>query len=104
MLWLLSERLDRERIVNAINTVYPTGNLLLDVVFSEFTIYKGFLLKCANKHSPDYMEQEDIEFYLAEQLYDLGKKRFEKELMNMLRIQYIEIRLCRWSRLVVLTM
>ena len=25
------------------------------------------------KNTPDYMEQEDIEFYLAEQLYDLGK-------------------------------
>ena len=70
--------LDRERIVNAINTVYPTGNLLLDVVFSEFTIYKGFLLKCANKHSPDYMEQEDIEFYLAEQLYDLGEEKIRE--------------------------
>ena len=66
--------LNVDRMINAINAVYPTGNLLLDVIFSEFTIYKSYLLKCADKHSPDYLEQEDIEFYLAEQLYDLGKE------------------------------
>ena len=66
--------LNGERMINAINAIYPTGNLLLDVVFSEFTIYKLFLLKCSDKHTPDCMEQEDMEFYLAEQLYDLGKE------------------------------
>lgn len=63
-----------DRMINAINAVYPTGNLLLDVVFSEFTVYKYYLLTCSDKHAPDYMEQEDVEFYLAEQLYDLGKE------------------------------
>lgn len=63
-----------DRMINAINAVYPTGNLLLDVVFSEFTVYKYYLLMCSDKHAPDYMEQEDVEFYLAEQLYDLGKE------------------------------
>ncbi len=67
--------LNKNRMINAIDAVYPTGNLLLDVVFSEFTIYKSFLLKCSDKHAPDYMEQEDIEFYLAEQLYDLGEEK-----------------------------
>lgn len=67
--------LNIDRMLNAINAVYPTGNLLLDVIFSEFTIYKSFLLKCSDKHAPDYMEQEDIEFYLAEQLYNLGKEK-----------------------------
>ena len=66
--------LNVDRMMNAINAVYPTGNLLLDVIFSELTIYKSFLLKCSDKHSPDYMEQEDVEFYLVEQLYDLGKE------------------------------
>lgn len=66
--------LNEDRMINAINDVYPTGNLLLDVIFSEFTIYKSYLLKCADKHAPDYLEQEDIEFYLAEELYDLGKE------------------------------
>ena len=66
--------LNVDRMITAINAVYPTGNLLLDVIFSEFTIYKSYLLKCADKHSPDYLEQEDIDFYLAEQLYDLGKE------------------------------
>lgn len=68
------KELNVDRMINAINAVYPTGNLLLDVIFSEFTIYKSYLLKCADKHSPDYLEQEDIDFYLAEQLYDLGKE------------------------------
>jgi 2-hydroxy-3-keto-5-methylthiopentenyl-1-phosphate phosphatase len=63
-----------DRMINAINDIYPTGNLLLDVLFSEFTIYNSFLLKCSNKHAPNYMEKEDVEFYLAEQLYDLGKE------------------------------
>lgn len=63
-----------DRMINAINAVYPTGNLLLDVMFSEFTVYKYYLLVCSDKHAPDYMEQEDVEFYLAEQLYDLGKE------------------------------
>ena len=67
--------LNENRMMNAINAIYPTGNLLLDVVFSEFTIYKDYLLKCTDKHAPDYLEQEDIEFYLAEQLYDLGKEK-----------------------------
>lgn len=70
--------LNIDRMINAINAVYPTRNLLLDVVFSEFTIYKSFLLKCPDKHAPDYMEQEDIEFYLAEQLYDLGEEKIRK--------------------------
>ena len=63
-----------DRMINAINDVYPAGNLLLDVIFSEFTVYKKYLLMCSDKHEPDYMEQKDIEFYLAEQLYDLGKE------------------------------
>ncbi len=67
--------LNEDRMINAINAIYPTRNLLLDVIFSEFTIYKSYLLKCADKHAPDYLEQEDIEFYLAEQLYDLGKEK-----------------------------
>lgn len=71
--------LNVDRMINAINAVYPTGNLLLDVIFSEFTIYKSYLLKCADKHSPDYLEQEDIDFYLAEQLYDLGKEEAREE-------------------------
>ncbi|MCI9072630.1 MAG: NACHT domain-containing protein [Lachnospiraceae bacterium] len=70
--------LNIDRMINAINAVYPTGNLLLDVIFSEFTIYKNFLLRSSDKHAPDYMEQEDIEFYLAEQLYDLGKEEPRK--------------------------
>lgn len=70
--------LNVDRMINAIDAVYPTGNLLLDVIFSEFTIYKSFFLKCSDKHAPDYMEQEDIEFYLAEKLYDLGKEEPRK--------------------------
>lgn len=70
--WLTG--LNADRMINAINDVYPTGNLLLDVLFSEFTIYKSFILKRSNKHAPNYMKKEDIEFYLAEQLYDLGKE------------------------------
>jgi len=73
-------KLDKERVINAINTVYPTGNLLLDVIFSELTIYKNFLLNHSDKHVPDYMEQEDIEFYLSEELYDLGKEKAQKEI------------------------
>ena len=73
-------KLDRERVINAINTVYPTGNLLLDAIFSELTIYKNFLLNHYDKHVPDYMEQEDIEFYLSEELYDLGKEKAQKEI------------------------
>lgn len=73
-----------ERIINAINAVYPTGNLLLDVIFSEFTVYENYLFMCSDKHAPDYMEQEDVEFYLTEQLYDLGKEKNEEELGNML--------------------
>lgn len=62
-----------DRMINAIDNVYPTGNLLLDVLFSNFTIYqKSFSIK-SDKNAPDYMEQEDMEFYLSEQLYDLGK-------------------------------
>lgn len=52
--------LNVDRMINAINAVYPTRNLLLDVIFSEFTIYKSYLLKCVDKHSPDYLEQEDM--------------------------------------------
>lgn len=67
-----------DRMINAINVVYPTGNLLLDVIFSEFTVYNSYLLMCSDKHAPDYMEQEDVEFYLAEQLYDLGKEAVQE--------------------------
>ena len=67
--------LNADRMINAIDDVYPIGNLLLDVLFSEFTIYKSFLLKCSDKHAPNYMDIKDIEFYLGEQLYDLGKNK-----------------------------
>lgn len=99
--------LNVDRMINAINAVYPTGNLLLDVIFSELTIYKSFLLKCSDKHTPDYMEQEDIEFYLAEQLYDLGKEEAREgtdeyaensvyrdpimQVLNTCGINYVEI-------------
>ena len=53
-----------DRMINAINAVYPTGNLLLDVIFSEFTVYKNYLLMCSDKHAPDYMEQEDVDVHI----------------------------------------
>ena len=46
----------------------------------RLTIYKNFLLNHSDKHVPDYMEQEDIEFYLSEELYDLGKEKAQKEI------------------------
>lgn len=63
----------QKRLTQTIDKIYPTGNFLLDVLFSEFTIYKSYLCKSLDKHAPDYLEQEDIEFYLAEKMYDLGK-------------------------------
>lgn len=71
---------EKDLIISAVDAIYPTGNLILDVLFSEFTIYKSFLLKSANKHVPDYMEPKDVEFYLAEQLYDLGEEKPQKEI------------------------
>lgn len=76
-------RIGRENInliIDAINDVYPTGNLLLDVIFSRFTVYKSFLFWCPDKHVPDYLAQEDIEFYLREQLYDLGKEKIQERI------------------------
>ena len=74
--------LDREKIINAINIIYPTRNLILDVLFSKYTIYNSFLLKCDNKHIPNYMEQKDIIFYLGEQLYDLGEEKMREGIDN----------------------
>lgn len=65
----------QKRLNLAIDSIYPTGNLLLDVIFSQFTTYKITLTKSFDKHVPDYMEQEDVEFYLAEKLYDLGEEK-----------------------------
>ena len=48
--------------------------MLLDVMFSVFTIYKSLLLQCSDKDAPNYKKNEDVEFYLAEQLYDLGEE------------------------------
>ena len=59
--WCLKD-MNIDRMISAINVVYPTGNLLLDVIFSELTIYKNFLLNHSDKHVPDYMEQEDVLF------------------------------------------
>lgn len=64
--------LNKECLMNAIDSVYPTGNLLLDVIFSELTLYRSYFSRHTDKHVPDYLEQEDIEFYIAEELYDLG--------------------------------
>lgn len=75
--WCLKD-MNIDRMISAINVVYPTGNLLLDVIFSEFTVYNSYLLVCSDKHAPDYMEQEDVEFYLAEQLYDLEKEEVQE--------------------------
>lgn len=62
-----------KQIINAINTVYPTGNLLIDVIFSNFTIYRSFLITCSDKHMPNCMEPDYLGFYLLEKLYDLGE-------------------------------
>lgn len=74
------KNVDPERLIKAIDDIYPTGNLLLDVIFSEFTIYKRFLFRCPSKHAVDYMEQKNIEFYLAEPLYDLGTEESREEM------------------------
>ena len=42
-----------DRMINAINDVYPAGNLLLDVIFSEFTVYKKYLFGARIKSVPD---------------------------------------------------
>lgn len=63
----------QKRLILTIDSIYPTGNLLLDVMFSVFTVYKSDISKSLDKHVPDYMDQDDIEFYLAEKKYDLGK-------------------------------
>lgn len=63
----------QKRLIQAIDKIYPTGNLLLDIIFSKYTVYKSFLTKSVKKHAPDYLELEDIEFYLAEKMYDLGR-------------------------------
>lgn len=65
---------EKKRINDAIDDIYPTGNMLLDVMFSVFTIYKSFLSQCSDKDAPNYKKNEDVEFYLAEQLYDLGEE------------------------------
>lgn len=65
---------EKKRIIDAIDCIYPTGNMLLDVMFSVFTIYKSFLSQCSDKDAPNYKKNEDVEFYLAEQLYDLGEE------------------------------
>lgn len=65
---------EKKRITDAIDDIYPTGNMLLDVIFSVFTIYKSFLSQCSDKDTPNYKRNEDVEFYLAEQLYDLGEE------------------------------
>lgn len=65
---------EKKRVIDAIDCIYPTGNMLLDVMFSVYTIYKSFLLQCSDKDAPNYKKNEDVEFYLAEQLYDLGKE------------------------------
>jgi hypothetical protein len=66
-----------EKLKQAIDNVYPTGNLLLDAMFSQSEVYYEHLLRSNGKHVPDLYEQEDIEFYLAEQLYELGKHSSE---------------------------
>ena len=40
--WCLKD-MNIDRMISAINVVYPTGNLLLDVIFSEFTVYNSYL-------------------------------------------------------------
>lgn len=64
-----------KRIIDAIDKNYPTQNLLIDVIFSNYTLYKDYLLDCDNKHVPYYYNKEDMQFYLSEQLYDLGDKK-----------------------------
>lgn len=65
---------EKKRVIDAIDCIYPTGNMLLDVMFSVFTIYKSFISNCSDKDAPNYKRNEDVEFYLAEQLYDLGEE------------------------------
>ena len=63
---------DSEKLKYAIDDIYPTGNLLLDAMFAQWKVYYEHLLGSVEKHAPDFYEQEDIKFYLSEQLYELG--------------------------------
>ena len=63
---------DSEKVKYAIDDIYPTGNLLLDAMFAQGNAYYEHLLGSDEKHVPDFYEQEDIKFYLSEQLYELG--------------------------------
>lgn len=62
----------QKRLSRAIDNIYPTGNVLLDVILSEFTVYTKMIARSSDKHAPDCVEQEDVEFYLAENMYSLG--------------------------------
>ena len=41
-------------------------------MFAQGKVYYEHLLGSVEKHAPDFYEQEDIKFYLSEQLYELG--------------------------------
>lgn len=61
------------KLIEEIDSIYPTGNLLIDQLLSEGTIYTETLKSKTDKHIPDIYEKNDIEFYLNEQLPDLGR-------------------------------
>ncbi|MCI6746845.1 MAG: ATP-binding protein [Anaerolactibacter massiliensis] len=63
----------KKNLIEEINGIYPSGNILIDLLLSGGTVYTDVLKHKTDKHIPDIYEQEDIEFYLKEKLPDLGK-------------------------------
>lgn len=64
----------KEKLIDEIDSIYPTGNLLIDLLLTEETVYTETLKSKTDKHIPDIYEQDDVEFYLKERLPDLGKR------------------------------
>lgn len=77
---------DSEKVKYAIDDIYPTGNLLLDAMFAQGNAYYEHLLGSDEKHVPDFYEQEDIKFYLSEQLYELGNQSSIREGISLRRL------------------
>ena len=63
---------DQHVLIKAIDKIYPTGNLLLDVLFSSKSIYYSSIGFDNKKYEPDIYNRDELKYYLEENLPDLG--------------------------------
>jgi len=65
---------NKDRLIIMINKVYPVGNLVVDYLFFNISIFKDFAYSNDSIFNLDLSKTDVLNYYLSEKLYTLGQQ------------------------------